>query len=232
MLALQASIGAYNDLVDAPTDAITRPAKPLPAGEVSRADARGMTIVGLAVGLLLAALLGTLAFATAAIGVGCGYVHSRWTKGTALAPLPFALGIALLPTFAWIVATGELPPAIVVVLAGGGGVAIALANAGADATPDSSAGIRTPAVRLGVRRTNLLVTLLMAIVATVGIATLAGLRPGPVPLTLTVVGLGLLGAGLILAWRPSRRPQLAWELDAAGLAVLGIAWLSAASESP
>jgi len=229
MFALQVSIGAYNDLVDSPFDAGRRPAKPIPAGLVSHTTAVRVTIGGLVVGLILAATFGSLAFAIAAAGAGCGYTHSRWTKGTPVAVVPFAVGIALLPTFAWVVATGQSPPLAIVVLGAAGGVAIGLANAAADREGDTEGGLRTPAVRLGRRRTNVLVTLILAAVAVTAIATMVGFRPGPVAVITGAAGLCLVGAGVALAWRPPRRSQLAWELDAAGLAMLGIAWLTAAT---
>ena len=229
MMALQVSIGAYNDLMDVSSDARSRPSKPIPGGDVSRATAIRVMTGGLVIGLLLATILGSIAFAIAAAGVGCGYVHSRWTKGTPFAVVPFAIGTALLPTFAWIVGTGQPPPAAIIALGAAGGIAIGLANAGSDLDADGAIELRTPAVRLGRRRTNTLVTAILAMVAMAAIVTMVALRPGPVAVGLSLAGLGLIGLGVAVAWRPVTRPQLSWELDAAGLAILATAWLSAAS---
>ena len=229
MLALQASIGAYNDLLDAAPDARSRPFKPIPRDDVSRAAAGRVVTGGLVGGLLLAAILGSTAFAIAAAGVACGYVHSRWTKGTPFAVVPFAIGTALLPTFAWIVGMGQPPPAAVIVLGVAGGIAIGLANAAVDVDADRAADLRTPAVRLGRRRTNTFVSAILALVAATAIVTMVALRPGPVAVGLALAGLCLIGLGVAVAWRRSPRPQLSWELDAAGLAILATAWLSAAS---
>ena len=46
MTALQASIGALNDLVDAPRDAGHKPAKPIPTGLVSPPMARAIVVAG------------------------------------------------------------------------------------------------------------------------------------------------------------------------------------------
>ena len=67
MLCLQASIGALNDLVDAPLDAGQKPGKPLPRGLVSARSAVLVTIVAGVAGLALSWPSGpaTLAVATA-----------------------------------------------------------------------------------------------------------------------------------------------------------------------
>jgi 4-hydroxybenzoate polyprenyltransferase len=110
------------------------------------------------------------------------------------------------------------------------GAAIALANAAAGAERDAAAGIPTPAVRLGRRTTNVVISALLAIVAAIAIITIVGFRPGQLATLTATLGLVLLGVGVLMVWRPPRRVEIAWELCAAGLAVLGIAWLAAAGQ--
>ena len=75
MLALQASIGALNDVVDAAADAGRKPGKPIPAGLVTAATARGVVVVAAGVGLVLAVATGTSTFvlAVAELVIGYGY---------------------------------------------------------------------------------------------------------------------------------------------------------------
>ena len=75
MLALQASIGALNDLVDAPIDAAEKPAKPIPAGLMSRGAARGVAATGLVAGILLSVPSGAATVCVAVAGVGLGYLY-------------------------------------------------------------------------------------------------------------------------------------------------------------
>ena len=56
MVALQASIGALNDLHDAPDDAGRKAGKPIPAGLVSAPAARAVVAGAAAIGLGLASL--------------------------------------------------------------------------------------------------------------------------------------------------------------------------------
>jgi 4-hydroxybenzoate polyprenyltransferase len=231
MAALQSSIGAYNDLVDAAADAQVKPAKPIPSGEVDRRFAWAVTVVTVVVGLAIAATFGVLALGLAGAGLACGLIHSRWTKGSVVEPVPFGIGVALLPTFAWVVATGVTPPSagLVSVMGIVGGIAIGLANAAADREPDAAVGTRTAAVRLGPIAINLMVAVLLAVVAVVAAITLPAMAPGPASVTLAVGGIGLMALGAALLWRPVARRSLPWEASALGLALLALAWLAAAA---
>jgi 4-hydroxybenzoate polyprenyltransferase len=231
MLALQSSIGAYNDVVDARSDALTQPDKPIPAGAVDQRTASTVAIVGAAAGLAIAAAFGALALAVATVGLACGLVHSRWTKGTVVEPVPFGLGVALLPTFAWLVAAGEPPPGAGLLSAMGviGGIALGLANAAADRDRDAAVGTMTAAVRLGRTATNVLAAALLAIVAIVAMVTLATMAPGRVPIAIAAVGIALMALGAALLWRTTARRSLAWETSALGMALLALAWLAAAA---
>ncbi|HEU4571120.1 MAG TPA: UbiA family prenyltransferase, partial [Candidatus Limnocylindrales bacterium] len=60
MTALQVSIGALNDLVDAPRDAVGQPWKPIPAGRVPRVAAAALAGVAAFLGLGLAVAIGPL----------------------------------------------------------------------------------------------------------------------------------------------------------------------------
>ena len=154
MVSLQVSIGALNDLADEDRDRGRKSGKPIPAGLVGRRTATGLVVAGLVLGLGLAATMGLPALLVALAGVGAGYAYDLRLKATAWAWLPFALGLPLLPVFAWVGVTGRIPAAFLLlvpmaILAGAG---LALLNGLVDVDRDRSAGVVTPAVRLGRQR--------------------------------------------------------------------------------
>jgi 4-hydroxybenzoate polyprenyltransferase len=232
MVALQASIGALNDLVDAPRDAGRKAAKPIPAGLVTPAIARVTVLAGLAAGLALSAMSGLPALAVAVAGVLAGYLYDLRLKGTTASWAPFAVGLPLLPVFAWVGATGGVPPflAIVVPLAALAGAGLAIANALADYERDLDAGTVSVATRLGLRRGWRLHAILQVAVVLTAVAA-AALDGGSImAIVLRAVAPGLvILAGVALGYRaaPGRR-ELAWEVEAAGAGLLALAWLSGA----
>lgn len=229
MLALQASIGGLNDLADADRDAGRVPAKPVPAGLVSPPAGRAFVVVGAIVGLALAAPSGLATLLLACLGLGIGYAYDLGFKGTAWSWLPFAVGIPLLPVFAWLGATGGLPGSFAILLpvAFAAGAALAVANARADAERDARAGVASVALRLGLGRAWTVSALLLWIVDGVALATLAanGAVGGA---WLAAIGASvLIGLGVLIGrdGDPSRRER-AWELEAIGVALLAAAWLA------
>lgn len=245
MLCLQASIGALNDLVDAPLDAGQKPAKPLPSGLVSRRSARGWATLVAALGLALSAFSGLSTLAVAAVGLGLGYLYDLRLSRTALSWLPLSLALPLLPTHAWLGATGAVPQGLVVLIPAAvlAGAALAIANGLVDIDRDASAGRATVAVRLGRRRAwpahvvaflvviGMAVALAPAVSSTVstveprpggGIDALRAVRGLGIPLGAAVIG---IGAGLLANGRASIRER-GWELEAIGTALLGLGWLA------
>jgi 4-hydroxybenzoate polyprenyltransferase len=231
MVALQAGIGATNDVVDAPRDAGRKPGKPIPAGLVSPATARRVVVVAFGVGLGLAGLSGgPAAVAVAVLGVAIGLAYDLRLKGTAWSWLPFAVGIPVLPVFSWIGATGHLPIAFLVLIpaAAAAGAALAIANALVDVERDRLAGTGSIALALGpanawLIHVALLVAIGLAAVASVG--PLGGSSGGGTAVALAAIlpvaaGLAARGGGVT-------RQERAWELEAVGVAVLALAWLLA-----
>jgi 4-hydroxybenzoate polyprenyltransferase len=231
MVAIQAGIGATNDAVDARRDAGHKPGKPIPAGLVSRQAARRVAVAGFGLGVGLAGLSGGPAALTLAlVGIAIGLTYDLWLKGTAWSWLPFALGISILPVFAWVGASGGLPVAFLVLVpaAVAAGAALAIANALVDVERDRAAGSGSIAVALGPTNAwrihaGLLVLVGLAAVASVG--PLGGSATGSVAVALAAV----VPAGVALAGRGggATRRERAWELEAVGVAVLGIGWLAA-----
>jgi geranylgeranylglycerol-phosphate geranylgeranyltransferase len=230
MTALQCSIGALNDLVDAPADAGRVPPKPIPAGLVSEASARVVTATAAAVGIALAVLHGPGLLLLGLIVLGIGYAYDLAAKGTAWSWLPFALGIPLLPVYGWYGATGMLPPFFValVPMAVLAGAALAIANARTDLERDQAAGTASVASWLGDDRAWAIHAALWVVVLAVAIGWLlvvGAARP-------TVAGVGV--AGLLLAVTAvrakgvaGRRRRWAWEAEAVVAAGALVVWLAA-----
>lgn len=239
MLALQASIGALNDHVDAPVDAVEKPAKPIPAGLVSHRAALALAGAGLVVGILLSAPSGAATVAVAIGGAALGYLYDLRLSRTPWSWLPLSLALPLLPLHAWLGATGNAPPGLLTlvptaVLAGAG---LAVANGLVDLERDARAGRRTIAVRLGRKRAWAVQTVLLAIVGALALVVAPAVPPD-VPggdlgtlriLRLAGVALGLaalaLGSLILAAARAGIRER-GWELEAVGVAAVGLGWLA------
>jgi 4-hydroxybenzoate polyprenyltransferase len=264
MLAMQASIGAVNDLADEPLDRVEKPAKPIVAGLLSRRTARIWAVATGVVTLILALPfgpgapaapggpippaelgdsfeLGDLAVAGVALAcLGLGYLYDLRLSRTALSWLPLALALPLLPIFAWLGATGNVPAGLLALLpaaalAGGG---LIVGNGLVDLERDERAGRPTAAVRFGRQRAWLGHTVALGIATTMAILLAPGaagsavdprggemvdlVRSFGVPLGAVVIA---VGAALLQARAPTARER-GWELEAIGTAVVGLAWLA------
>lgn len=232
MVSLQAAIGALNDLVDAPRDA-GKPGKPIPAGLVSPAAAAAVAAGGAALGVALSLPSGPATAAVALLVLAVGGLYDLRFKGTAWSWLPFAVGIPLLPVYAWLGAAGHVPAAfaILVPAAAIAGAALAIANGLADVERDREAGTLSVATRLGTRLAWTVHAALHAVVVGLAVAGLSWLgpsRPPPHALAGMVAGGTLLAAGLFLAAsRDPRGRERGWELEAAGIGLLGASWVAA-----
>lgn len=230
MLALQASIGALNDVADRAADAVSKPQKPLAAGLVGIGLARAMVLAGLLVGLGLSAAIGPAALAVAVLGVAIGYLYDLRLKGTAWAWLPFALGVPLLPIYAWVGADAALPSAFAVLVpaAVGAGAALALGNQLADLARDRISGTASTARRLGPSLAWSVMAVLYAGVAALALLSLAPLGGRGPGIVVALAGSACLCGGVALA-RSRRAPlrERAWETQAVGVGMLAAGWLGA-----
>ena len=231
MFALQAAIGSVNDIADADRD-LAKPGKPIPAGLVSAGQAAVVAIGAIVVGLVLAVPSGLPTVAIALLGLAIGLLYDLRLKGTAWSWLPFAIGVPLLPVFAWIGATGELPRTFVILVpaAFAAGTALAIANAVADVDRDRASGVGSVAVALGRRVAWRLHAVLLLIVFGVALGSLTlGQRAGPGALALAAVAAGGLlvaaGGGMSLSEGAERRER-GWELEAVGIGVAALGWIA------
>jgi len=230
MLVLQFSIGAANDWADAPADATANPAKPIPRGLVRRRTAALLAAVFAGIGLALAAAAGAPAFAVACLGLAAGLAYDLRLKSTQWSWLPYAIGIPLLPVFAWVGATGRLPAPFVVLipLAVVAGAALAIANALADLERDRAAGTVTIATTLGMERARRLGAMLLAGTATAAIATAVALGGPPGWIAIVVGGALVAIGGVSLGWGSGARArQRAWEVQGLGAGLLAAGWVGA-----
>ena len=151
MLAIQFSIEAFNDVFNAPADAVAGRSRPLLDCRIPARVALRVAAVAGPVGLVLAALAGPAALVLALTGHGIGLAYDFRLKASPWSWLPYAMGVPLLPVFAWVGATGELPVPILVLAGLGvlGGTALAIANSLADPERDAASRTSTVATTLG-----------------------------------------------------------------------------------
>jgi 4-hydroxybenzoate polyprenyltransferase len=229
MTALQASIGALNDVVDAPRDRGLKPAKPIPAGLVSTRVAWVVVAIAAGLGVALSVPSGASTVGLTIVVLAIGYGYDLVFKGTAWSWFPFAIGIPLLPVFGWLGATGGLPDSFAILLpvAVIAGAALAIANARADAERDAAAGVVSVATRLGLERSWAVNAALLVVVVGLAIGTLVA-GAAPLAATLCAVGAGMVvGLGVAIGRRAdSARRERAWELEAVGVGLLAAAWLA------
>jgi 4-hydroxybenzoate polyprenyltransferase len=237
MTAIQFSIGALNDLVDAPRDRGRRPLKPVAAGLVRPGAAKLVAVAAAAAGLALAAASGPATLVVASAGAACGYAYDLRLSRTAWAWLPLAVALPLVPVFAWVGVTGTAPGALLVLLpigmlAGGG---LAVGNALADLDTDRAAAVPSVAVRLGRRDAAGLHGAALVGAATVAVFTLPpGASAGA--WAVVVVGAATLAAGVVTLARVGEGSRgglgrLGWQVEAVGTAILGIGWVLALAGS-
>jgi 4-hydroxybenzoate polyprenyltransferase len=250
MLAIQVAIGALNDHVDAPRDAIAKPAKPIPAGLASRQEGLGLAAVAGALGIMLSAVSGLPTAGVAALGLGLGVAYDVRLSATRWSWLPLALALPLVPLHAWLGASGAIPGGLLPLLPAGvlAGTALAVANGLVDAERDAATRRPATVVALGATRAWWLHLALLAAVAALALLLAPGAGedaaaggasdglPGPLLRSFRTWGLivGLaavaLGAVALRLGRPGLRER-GWELEAVGIAAVGLGWLAGVAAS-
>jgi 4-hydroxybenzoate polyprenyltransferase len=230
MTALQSSIGALNDLHDAPADAGHKPGKPIPAGLVPVSAARAMAAGGALLGLGLAATVDPRVAVLAVVVLAIGYGYDLVAKGTAWSWLPFAIGIPILPVYGWLGAAGSLPGffGVLVPMAMVAGAALAIANARADEERDQAAGTTSIVTRLGLEGSWRLHAVLWVVVVALAAGWLAG-DGVPSDRWVPVGGAAaVLAVGVVVGRRgDAARRERAWRVEAVAVAVALVAWLRA-----
>ena len=187
----QVFTGATNDLVDQGRDAILRPEKPLPAGDLSASLALWIASAGIALQIVTSGRLGTAPLVLGGIASASALAYNLWLSRTPWSVLPYLVSFAILPL--WIAAGVGVEPERVlaaVVLVAPFAAAAHLANTLRDFDADAQLGSRCLAQVLGRSRAHRLALVLSAGVGVaVAIAFVAGDQLQPVSVALGVVGL-------------------------------------------
>lgn len=228
MLGVHTFIGATNDYVDRHRDA-GRPEKPLARGQLPPRVALLMAAAGLTTGLTAATQVSRLTVVLAALGALVGFTYNVWLKRTALSWLPFAVGVSIIPAFAWSTVSSVLPTPILTLslVALPGGAALALQNSLADRVLDAERGMRSAAVRLGEARA---LGALVVLHAMTFAALLLTAPSSTSPLLLSVAGLLLVVGTAGSATRSRWTRQRGWEICAAALALAALSVALATAE--
>ena len=231
MTALQFGIGATNDIVDAPRDAGHKPGKPIASGLIAPPVAVAVSIAAFGSGLVLASVSGAPMAALALAVIGIGLAYDFLLKGTAWSWLPFAVGIPILPVFGWLGASGTLPLifGVLVPIAVAAGAALAIANSLADVERDRAVGTASIATTLGPGRAWAVQATLIGIVVVAALASASfiGASAGRVLLVAAAGSVPIAGVALGRGGGADRRER-AWQIEAIGVATLGVTWIWAA----
>jgi 4-hydroxybenzoate polyprenyltransferase len=231
MLCLQFSIGAVNDVVDTAEDEANKPAKPIVAGLITRERALRVGLLMAGVGLSIYAAFGSLPLLLAIAMLGCGLGYDLRLKQVGFGWLCYAIAFPLLPLSSWLAATGGLPPRpeILLPVAAMAGPALQLANGLVDIEGDRRSGIPAPVVRLGSRRSLIVLALLLTLVYGLAWTSVLGGGGMEVLPLLAIVGASCCAiAGVLLSGSPAAsRRERGWQAQAVGIALLAGGWLAA-----
>ncbi len=233
MTLFQFAIGAGNDATDVARD-VGRADKAIAAGLVTPQFAWAIAAGCAALGLVLALLVSPLVLLIAVGGLAIGAAYDLRVKGTPFSWVPLAVGVPLLPVYAWVGAAGTLPSVflIIVPLAAAAGAALAIANAVVDVERDNAVGASSIASVLGVVRASAVALLLQLVVAAVALgtgqvlATPTAWQIAVAASALVPVGGALFGVVAAARQHGIAARELAWEAQAVGLGLLAVAWVS------
>jgi 4-hydroxybenzoate polyprenyltransferase len=188
----QVFTGATNDLADQARDAILRPEKPLPAGDVSASAALWIAAAGLALQMVTGARLGTLPLVLSLVASGSALAYNLWLSRTPLSVVPYLVSFGILPL--WIgfgVGASLERVAAVPLLVAPFAAAAHLANTLRDFDTDAALGSRCLAQVLG-RTTAQRLALVLSVGVAIGVALSFVLSAQLQPVAVVLGGLGLL----------------------------------------
>jgi protoheme IX farnesyltransferase len=172
----QVFTGATNDLVDRERDAMGRPEKPIPAGELSPNAAAWIASLGLGVQLAASSRLGLAPFLLGLVAVGSAAAYNLVLSRTPFSPIPYLVSFAILPL--WIASGVGVPAsrvAAAAALAAPFAAAAHLANTLRDFDADAAGGSRSLAQVIGRARAH---RLAVGLAIGVGVGVVAGLAVG------------------------------------------------------
>jgi 4-hydroxybenzoate polyprenyltransferase len=231
MLGYQFSIGALNDLADADSDALAGRDKPIARGLISKRSAAAIVIVGGAIGMGISATFGAAVLILGGAGYASGVAYDVGMRRRGLGWLCFAAAFPLLLAWAWLAAAATLPPGwpFLLPLAALAGPTIHLANSMVDPDSDLRSGTITLATQLGPARSGWTLAASNAAIYVLAWVTLLSMPEVPALASAAAVAATVsaaTGIGLSLQ-RSRRRREAGWLLQAIGLAMLAVAWITA-----
>ncbi len=231
MLGGQLAIGAVNELVDVDLDFHSKPAKPIPAGIISRAAARNFAGISLVVMVTLSASFGMGSLALCSLGTSAGLTYDLWLKRTLFSWLPYLLALPLIPIWVWTAVDSFMSRLLILYPLGAlAVVGVHLSQALPDTVADRQAGIRSLSSMLGQSRSLALCwssTLTAPLLASVLAKRLTD-QPATVWVGSAVVTAMVVTNVLIYA--ASRRIGLAacFPITSVSTALMGFSWVLAA----
>jgi 4-hydroxybenzoate polyprenyltransferase len=171
--AMLLAISIFNDYCDRQRDIRSKKRKPIPLGLVRPQEALIAVILLMIVMVILLLPLPPLALLISLVCLAVGQGYNLGLKSTPLSGVVFALGIPLVPLYAF-AGVGHITPFVLWLVPIGAllGVALNLANSLPDIAEDTLNRARTLAVVLGVKNTFMLCPLLL-LLATLLIGFLA-----------------------------------------------------------
>ncbi len=230
MLAMQACIGAVNDVVDLPRDTAAGRRKPLVDGTLSVRSARLLALLLLAATAILSAGFSPAAWLLAMAALSCGLIYDVRLSRTSLSLLPYVIALPLVPIWIW-VALDRFRPILLAALPLGAllGCSLHLANGLTDFDSDTRTGSHGFVQRLGRRRACVLcwVAFALVLVLVAVSAAIVRYRPGPLLAGDGTAAVLLLAAVALTLSRSRASAQAGWGLLVAGSAALALGWLAA-----
>ena len=191
VLGSQVFTGATNDLTDQARDAILRPEKPLPAGDLSAGAALWIAAGGLALQIGTSARLGALPLILGLAATASALAYNLWLSRTPLSVAPYLVSFGLLPM--WVAASLGIPlerVAPAALLVAPYAASAHLANTLRDFDADAALGSRCLAQVLGRQTAHRLAVGLAVVVAlVVAFSFVLADRLEPASVALGVLGL-------------------------------------------
>jgi geranylgeranylglycerol-phosphate geranylgeranyltransferase len=233
MLGAQIAIGTVNDLVDAETDALVKPAKPIPAGLVSVRGARTIVAGSLLVMVWFSARMGPASLGLCTFGTAVGIAYSLWFKRTRFAWFPYLVALPLLPI--WVVTAVAAFDARLLLLYPLGvpaAVSVYLSQSLPDVVADRASCIRNLSSLLGERRAFLV------ILASIGLSMIAAPvaawiwteSPDVVVAASGLAAVLVLTSAAVYGWRRRVGVMVCFPCVALATAILGLGWVLAVTK--
>lgn len=230
MLGGQLAIGAVNDLVDAPLDAIAKPGKPIPSGLVSPLGVRIVIAGGLLLMAMLSLTFGFASFLLCALGTGTGIAYSIWFKRGIWSWIPYLIALPLLPIWVWqCLASVDSGLFAIYPIGAAAVIAVQIAQSLPDIDADRASNVRTLAVALGAKSARFVcwgALLLAALLA-------AGLAPWLTDRSIwvwaaAIITLVMVILNIAITIKDLRTGTMAcFPCVASGAVVLGVGWTAA-----